>query len=113
MGVRFSIGDLDKSIEAFEKLMNHTTEERKKEDISYEIIKVKQLAAYRAAQDYVGVTFSPITQDFEVAIGVLEKWMNHLNTDERTRQAVQKEIKKIRQLAAEAEKLAAEAETSE
>ena len=39
--------------------------------------------------------------------------MNHTPPDERTRQAVQNEFKKIRQLAAEAEKLAAEAETSE
>ena len=111
MGVMFSIGDFDKSIEAFEKLMNHNTEEWKKEAILYEIIEVKQLAAYRAAQDYLGLWFTfPITQDCEAAIGVLEKWMNRLNTDERTRQAVQNEFKKIRQLAAEAEKLAAEAE---
>ena len=104
LGVTYSrTGDFEKSIEVLGKLINHATDERIKEVLPYEIIEVKQLAAYRAAQDYVGVSFSPITQDFEVAIGVLEKWMNHLNTDERTRQAVQKEFKKIRQLAAEAE----------
>ncbi|MDE0317260.1 MAG: tetratricopeptide repeat protein [Candidatus Poribacteria bacterium] len=113
MGVRFSIGDFDKSIEAFEKLMNHTTEESKKEGIPYEIIKVKQSAAYRAALDYLGEPGNPIINDFETSIGVLEDRMNRHNTDERTRQAVQKEFKKIRQLTAEAEKLAAEAETSE
>lgn len=113
MGVRFSIGDFDKSIEVLEKLMTHATNEVIKEVLPSEILEVKQVAAFRAAQDYVGVSFSPITQDFEVSIGVLEKWMDDLNTDERTRQAVQKEFKKIRQLAAEAEKLAAEAETSE
>lgn len=113
MGVRFSIGNFDKSIEAFEKLMNHNTEEWKKERILYEIIVVKKSAAYRAAIDYLGEPRNPILHDFEASIGILENAMNHTPPDERTRQAVQDEFKKIRQLAAEAEKLAAEAETSE
>ena len=113
LGVTYShTGDFDKSIEVLEKLMNHATDELIKEALPNKIIEVKQLAAYRAAQDYLGVTFSH-TGDFEASIGVLEDRMNRHNTDERTRQAVQKEFKKIRQLTAEAEKLAAEAETSE
>ena len=111
LGVTYSrIGDFEKSIEVLEKLINHATDERIKEVLPYEIIEVKQLAAHKAAQDYLGVTFSPITQDFEKSIEVLENWMNRTPPDEQTRQAVQKEFKKIRQLAAEAEQLAAEAE---
>ena len=104
LGATYSdIGDFDKSIEVFEKLMNHATDVLINETVPHKIIEVKQLAALKAAQDYLDVTFSPITQDFEASIGVLENWMNHYNTDERTRQAVQNEFKKIRQLAAEAE----------
>lgn len=114
LGATYSdIGDFDKSIEVFEKLMNHATDVLINETVPHKIIEVKQSAALKAAQNYLDVTFSPITQDFEASIGVLEKWMNHYNTDEQTRQAIQNEFKKIRQLAAEAEKLAAEAETSE
>ena len=106
LGVTYSrTGDFDKSIEVLEKLMTYATDELIKETLPYEIIEVKQLAAHKAAQDYLNVTFSPITQDFEASIGVLENWMNHTPPDERTRQAVQNEFKKIRQLAAEAEKL--------
>jgi len=104
LGATYSdIGDFDKSIEVFEKLMNHATDVLINETVPHKIIEVKQLAAYKAAQDYLDVTFSPITQDFEASIGVLENWMNRHNTDEQTRQAVQNEFKKIRQLAAEAE----------
>ncbi len=104
LGITYSLtGDFEKSIEVLEKLMNHTTDQLIKEALPNEIIEVKQLAAHKAAQDYLGVTFSPITEDFEKSIEVLENWMNRHNTDERIKQAVQKEFKKIRQLAAEAE----------
>ncbi|RKU26938.1 hypothetical protein C6497_12910 [Candidatus Poribacteria bacterium] len=104
LGVTYSLtGDFDKSIEVLEKLMNHATDQVIKETLPNEIIEVKQLAAFKAAQDYVGVTFSAITQDFEKSIEVLENWMNRYNTDERIKQAVQKEFRKIRELAAEVE----------
>ena len=46
LGVTYSLtGDFDKSIEALEKLMNHTADERVKQSVQNEIQKVKQLAA--------------------------------------------------------------------
>ncbi len=66
---------------------------------------------FETAQYYLGVTYS-LTGDFEKAIELLEKLTNH-TANERMKQSAQSAIQRVKQLAAEAEKSEAEAETSE